>query len=45
MTGSAAEDEGRARYYFERALGFFESLHAVHDADRARLSQNQQAPV
>ncbi len=43
--GCVAEDEGRAHYYLERALGFFESLHALHDADRARLSQSQQAPV
>src|SRR5579875_649370 len=44
-TPAYTANEGRARYYLERALGFFESLHAVHDADRARLSQGQQAPV
>jgi tetratricopeptide (TPR) repeat protein len=27
---------GLARLFFEQALGFFESLHAVHDARRAR---------
>lgn len=44
-TAASIADEGRSHYYLERALGFFESLHAVHDADRARLSQSQQAPV
>ncbi len=38
-------DQGRAHHYLERALGFFESLHAVPDADRVRLGQSQQAPV
>jgi predicted ATPase/class 3 adenylate cyclase len=44
-TSAYTTDQCRANYYLERALGFFESLHAVHDADRARLTQNQQAPV
>ncbi|HET9920029.1 MAG TPA: adenylate/guanylate cyclase domain-containing protein [Ktedonobacteraceae bacterium] len=40
-------DTSRAHYYLERAADFFESLHAVHDADRARLAlaQGHQAPV
>lgn len=42
-----AADEGRARLYFEQALGFFESLKAVHDAERARvaLEQGREATV
>ena len=38
-------DLGHARFHFEQALGFFESLNAVHDAERARLAQDRQAPV
>ncbi|GAC1382911.1 MAG: hypothetical protein NVSMB33_10510 [Ktedonobacteraceae bacterium] len=40
-------DLGRAHHHFEQALGFFESLKAVHDAERARLAlaQNGKAPV
>ena len=40
-------DISRAHYYLERALGFFESLHASHEADRARfaMAQGHQAPV
>ena len=40
-------DLGRAHFHFEQALGFFESLNAVHDAERARLAlaQESEAPV
>jgi len=40
-------DLGRAHFHFEQALGFFESLNAVRDAERARLAlaQDNQAPV
>ena len=40
-------DLGRAHFHFEQALGFFESLNAVRDAERARLAlaQDSQAPV
>ena len=40
-------DLGRAQSHFEKALGFFESLKAVHDAERARLAlaQDHWAPV
>ena len=40
-------DLGRAHFNFEQALGFFESLKAVYDAERARLalSQGIKAPV
>jgi class 3 adenylate cyclase/tetratricopeptide (TPR) repeat protein len=40
-------DLGRAQFHFEQALGFFESLHAIYDAERARLAlaQNSRAPV
>jgi predicted ATPase/class 3 adenylate cyclase len=40
-------DLSRAHFNFEQALGFFEALHAVHDAERARLSltQDSKAPV
>ena len=40
-------DLGRAHFHFEQALGFFESLNAVRDAERARLAlaQGSQAPV
>ena len=30
------DDLGRAHYHFEKALGFFEALKAVKDAERAR---------
>jgi predicted ATPase/class 3 adenylate cyclase len=33
-----ADDLGLAQLFFEQALGFFESLKAVHDAARARLA-------
>jgi tetratricopeptide (TPR) repeat protein len=41
------DDRGRAHYHFEKALGFFEALKAVKDAERARLAlaQDNQAPV
>ena len=40
-------DLGRAHTHFEKALGFFESLNAVNDAERARLAlgQDNKAPV
>ena len=40
-------DLGRAHFHFEKALGFFESLKAVHDIERARLAlaQDHKAPV
>ena len=40
-------DLGRAQFHFEKALGFFESLNAVHDVERARLAlaQDHWAPV
>ena len=38
-------DLGLARLFFEQALGFFESLKAVHDATRARLALGQESPV
>jgi tetratricopeptide (TPR) repeat protein len=40
-------DISRAHLYFEQALGFFESLKAVHAAERARLAlmQDSKAPV
>ncbi|TMB92224.1 MAG: zinc-ribbon domain-containing protein [Chloroflexi bacterium] len=40
-------DLGRAHFHFEQALGFFESLNAVRDTERARLAlaQDSQAPV
>ena len=42
-----AADIGRAHFNFEQALGFFESLKAVHDAERVRLAltQDSKAPV
>jgi predicted ATPase/class 3 adenylate cyclase len=42
-----AADINRAHFNFEQALGFFDSLHAVHDAERARLalSVDSKAPV
>ncbi|HLQ10391.1 MAG TPA: adenylate/guanylate cyclase domain-containing protein [Ktedonobacteraceae bacterium] len=36
-----AADPGLAQRFFEQALGFFESLKAVHDAARARLALEQ----
>jgi hypothetical protein len=40
-------DFGRAHFHFEKALGFFESLKAVHDIERTRLAlaQDHRAPV
>ena len=40
-------DLGRAHFHFEKALGFFEALKAVHDVERARLAlaQGHTAPV
>ncbi len=40
-------DLNRAHFNFEQSLGFFESLNAVHDAERARLaiSVDSKAPV
>jgi tetratricopeptide (TPR) repeat protein len=40
-------DLGRAQFHFEKALGFFESLNAVHDVERARLAlaQDHRVPV
>ena len=40
-------DLGRARFHLEQALGFFESLNAVLDANHARLAlvQGTKAPV
>jgi predicted ATPase/class 3 adenylate cyclase len=40
-------DIGHAHFNFEQALGFFESLKAVYDAERARLAltQDSKAPV
>jgi hypothetical protein len=40
-------DLGRAQFHFEKALGFFESLNAVHDVERARLAlaQDHWVPV
>ncbi len=40
-------DLGRAHIHFEKALGFFESLNAVHDIERSRLAlaQDHAAPV
>lgn len=44
---SREADLSRSRKYLEQALGFFESLKAVHDAERTRLvlHQNNKAPV
>ncbi|MDQ2904427.1 MAG: AAA family ATPase [Chloroflexota bacterium] len=41
------EDIGRAQYHFDKALGFFESLNAVPDAERVRLAlrQDRTTPV
>jgi predicted ATPase/class 3 adenylate cyclase len=40
-------DLGRAQFHFDKALGFFESLNAVRDIERARLAlaQDHTAPV
>lgn len=40
-------DLERARFHFEKALGFFESMNAVRDIERTRLAlaQFSQAPV
>ncbi len=40
-------DLGRARYHFEQALGFFESMNAELNAERVRLAmiQDNRAPV
>ena len=35
-------DLGWARYHFEQALGFFEALKAVPDAERTRLALVQE---
>jgi class 3 adenylate cyclase/predicted ATPase len=43
--GEHSDDEGRARYYFEQALGFFESLNAAPAAQRARLALTQATPI
>ena len=42
-----AADLTRAHFNFEQSLGFFESLNAVHDAERARLALgvDSKAPV
>jgi predicted ATPase/class 3 adenylate cyclase len=40
-TRERRDDEGRARYYFEQALGFFESLNAAPAAQRARMALTQ----
>ena len=40
-----AADLGLAHLYFEQALGFFESLKAVHDAARARIALGLESPV
>ncbi len=42
-----AADMSRAREDFEKALGFFEAMHTVQDAERARLAlaQFNEAPV
>jgi tetratricopeptide (TPR) repeat protein len=38
-----AADIGLAQLYFDQALGFFESLKAVHDAARARLALGEES--
>ena len=45
--GERPADLGRAHQHFEQALGFFEALKAVHDAERTRaaLAQDSNAPV
>ncbi|HXZ05367.1 MAG TPA: AAA family ATPase, partial [Ktedonobacteraceae bacterium] len=37
-TGEHSADLKRAHFNFEQSLGFFESLNAVHDAERARVA-------
>lgn len=44
-TNSRSADLGRARYHFEQALGFFESLHAVSGAERTRLALMQDTTI
>ena len=39
------DDLGLAHFFFEQALGFFESLKAVHDAARARLALEEDSPA
>jgi predicted ATPase/class 3 adenylate cyclase len=45
--GERTADVGRAHQHFEQALGFFEALKAIHDAERTRaaLAQDSNAPV
>ena len=45
--GKRKADLSRAHFHFEKALGFFEALKAVHDVERARLAlaQDHTAPV
>jgi class 3 adenylate cyclase/tetratricopeptide (TPR) repeat protein len=45
--GKRKADLGRAHFHFEKALGFFEALKAVHDVERVRLAlaQDHTAPV
>jgi predicted ATPase/class 3 adenylate cyclase len=47
QTAEREKSRGLAQLFFEQALGFFESLHAVHDARKAReaLAQDEQAMV
>ncbi|HEV2580571.1 MAG TPA: hypothetical protein VGT44_06925, partial [Ktedonobacteraceae bacterium] len=40
-----AADASLAHHYFERALGYFESLKAIHDAERVRLALAEDAEV
>ncbi len=40
--GEHRDDKSRARYYFEQALGFFESLNATPAAQRVRLALSQE---
>ncbi len=40
-----AADASLARHYFEQALGFFESLRAVHDAERVRNALAEDSEV
>ena len=43
--GEHRDDESRARYYFEQALGFFESLNAAPAAQRARTALSQETTL
>jgi hypothetical protein len=43
--GEHSDDKGRARYYFEQALGFFESLNAKPAAQRVRLTLAQETTL